>query len=317
MERAVSDAEEALGEVLNLLSETTLTDGPDPERRESYATAMSQPSSVETTYTDESYEELIRSIPLSPKGGHAHIPTPEIIETVNPRHLVDKGTQTDDIPKAHPSHRSILTKEPFFQTFSRSSVFRPYSYNESRFNHTPETSSVPSISDIRLIPTKLPKKATTPSFATRSPKDARIDAPSTARPVSRSKGKEKEVGSAYLVLNGKNNVHHVYSDYSKAKAAKAHGSSLIPFATYQEAQLALEGCIQSNLASYLGDTRYKKTWFAVLKGSHTTVCQRGALLKSIGNEYLGKLVRDDIVPAASEEEAESIYVDHMHLYADD
>ncbi|KAK7023412.1 hypothetical protein VNI00_016770 [Paramarasmius palmivorus] len=316
---AITEAEEALGRLLNHLSACSPGDASDSERRESFATAVSRPPSTETTYTDESYDNMVRTVSLTPEG-HVQPSPPIEFEATTNQHL-DKGVQTAPVVagnRTHSASPSTRSNESLIQTFSRSSPLHPFSYSASRSKRSPAQEAsrlvgfASSMSEPGAPTTKSPKKASAQPVSA-----VPISAASVNLSPSKSKGKAKETGKVYLVLNGKGNVHQVHLEQSKAKAAKATGTSVLTFDDYNEAQMALNGCIQSKLVQYLGDPAYQTMWFAVLKGNKPTVCQSDALLKSIGRDHLKHMKETDIVPAPDEDEANLIYEDNMGLYEDD
>ncbi|KAK7016430.1 hypothetical protein VNI00_018889, partial [Paramarasmius palmivorus] len=91
VEAAAKEVEATLGSLFKHLSDPSVTTGSKSDRRESFSTARSQPSSPETTYTDLSYEDMVRDVPLTPNGGHAQVAREDIVMQ-GPTSHSDKAT---------------------------------------------------------------------------------------------------------------------------------------------------------------------------------------------------------------------------------
>ncbi|KAK7018711.1 hypothetical protein VNI00_018304 [Paramarasmius palmivorus] len=309
VDASARNAEAALGSLLDYFSTQPgqlEARESDPDRRESYATALSRTSTPETTYTDVSYEQLVRDVNLTPNGGHTDMVL-DNAETPAPGSCpCDKAIQTEErLGDTQAGGSSILFERSLFQTFSRTGPLHPFAYCDA-----PPASSISRASSSEPQPclkTRNTKAANLPSTEPRK----RQPTVASARP----KEKGRALG-AYLVLTSSGGT--IYTDKSKAnKAAKAKGSSsALPFLTEHDAQLALNGCVASNLTHYLVDANYQMAWFVVLKGSNPGFCDRSGLVQSIGTDYMKDLTSDDIIPTFTEKDAEDIYCDRKNMYVD-
>ncbi|KAK7020174.1 hypothetical protein VNI00_017853 [Paramarasmius palmivorus] len=308
VDASAKNAEAALGSLLEYFS-TPLADPPealesDLERRESYATALSQPSTPGTTYTDLSYDNFVRDVNLTPNGGHTKTVEENTDLAAQVASTSNKAIQTEEYlgttTTAPAEGRSILFKDSLFQTFSRTGPLHPFAYSDTRAISSISRATLPSSSEAE------------PRLKTKSTRSAIPS--STEPPRIAEKGKEQRRQDAYLVFTG-DRGGSIYLNRTHAnQAAKAQGYSALMFPSQQDAQLALNGCIASRLINYLGDAEYESSWFVVLKGTDPGVCERSGLLRKVGKGHLKDLGSDDIVAASTAKEAEDIYHDRKHMY---
>ncbi|KAK7034476.1 hypothetical protein VNI00_012323 [Paramarasmius palmivorus] len=302
VDKSAKDVEVAFGSLLEYFS-TPLTQSEahesDPGRRESYSTALTRSSTPETTYTDVSYDNLVRNVNLTPNGGHTK--TLEEDKTNPVTSTSNKAIQTEEhigtTITAPAEGWSIVFKD--FQTFSRTGPLHPFAYSG--------TLPMSSISGA-VPPSSSQPRPRLETMSTRSAIAFNMEPPTPTE-----KGKEKQTQHVYLVLTGHEGSIHLNRTQAN-KAAKAQGNPALTFLSRHEAQLALSGCIASRLVDYLADAKYERAWFTVLKGTNPGVCNRSGLLRAIGNEHLKDLTSDDIVPAFTEKEAEDIYYDRRNMY---
>ncbi|KAK7045784.1 hypothetical protein VNI00_007185 [Paramarasmius palmivorus] len=317
IEIAVGVAEEAFGSLLDRLSEMEIPHDSDALRRESYVTAMSRPPSSSSHYTDSEFDNFVATVPLTPSGSvqpsiDVDVPHADTA-TVQPRsdscteRAQQGGPDTVEITNTLGTKKSrgrtplFSSDGPLIQSFSSSpdSPLRPFAYPDSPRNDLPALMESASI-------------AGPPS----SRKPRGHPAPDATTQGAKLPRKTKKKTTAYLVLNGLNGEHGVYESRASANKASGPDSCVLTFPNAEQATDALQGCIASNLAQYLGDLAYVNAWFAVLKGRKRLVCHRDDLIATVGLNFMKELEEADIVPALTQEEAEEIFEERMGLYVD-
>ncbi|KAK7038867.1 hypothetical protein VNI00_010497 [Paramarasmius palmivorus] len=301
LDRVVAGAEQALDSLLQNVSELTSASETESDRRESFATAISQPPSPQSEFADDAYDQLVQSVLLTPNGTHAVL-TEEDVAMVN-----------TPVPAKPP--QTLVISGPL-QSFSPSSPLAPYAF------HGPTPAFVSAAGSISAGPSSTLSQ---PLFTrSRSPKKEGPETPvagtSNTNAVSATviSGRTKIRNGVFVVLTSDPADSTIYKTWAKANSARGPNktSPLLSYTTEKDAQQALQGYVRSKLVVYLHDPRYANAWFAVLKGRHPTICQRDELLKTIGKDHVKELFADDIVPAFTEEDAVAIYQDRNNMYQD-